>query len=151
LPLNLQLIPGQDALLLEIRLYDDADSIVRGTDDVMELSICRITDLCSTKNAVIPSAYFGFNEASGGRNSSYSELSHSTAVFHHRADFLRILNFNSLSRRGKSGVSAGARHCIIWFKKKMFICACYRHYMYLCVSIAYCDIFSCCRDCSRWF
>jgi len=65
LPIHLTLIPGQDALSLEVRLYDDTGSLVRGTDDVIEVRICNTSGVCSTKNGIVPSSYIGFNPASG--------------------------------------------------------------------------------------
>ena len=65
LPLDLGLIPGQETLDLDIRLYDDTDSLVRGTSDVVEVRFCRISGTCSTKDAIMPSTYFGFSQSTG--------------------------------------------------------------------------------------
>ena len=65
IPLELEQVPGQDTLSLDIRLYDDTDSLVRGTSDVVEVRFCRISGTCSTKDAIMPSAYFGFSQSTG--------------------------------------------------------------------------------------
>lgn len=64
-PFNLNLIPGQDTLSLEILLYDDTGTRVRGTSDVVEVRICHTSGICSTKDALIPSTYFGFDQETG--------------------------------------------------------------------------------------
>jgi len=59
------LLPGQEKLVLTVKLFDQLGSLVRGTSDVIELRVCLTSTICSTSATIIPPTYYAFDPQNG--------------------------------------------------------------------------------------
>lgn len=57
--------PGKDAILFSVKMYDDLQNLVRGSDDLIEVRICSVTGPCDGMNTLIPSSYHSFDKQTG--------------------------------------------------------------------------------------
>ena len=62
----LELVPGQQPLSLAVKLFDSQGSLVKGSEDIIEVLICPVTAVeCTVVSASIPPINQGFNFLTG--------------------------------------------------------------------------------------
>jgi len=59
------IIPGQDTVSFLVKLYDDLSTLVRGSDDLIEVIICPPIGACGGRNTLVPPQYYPFDKVTG--------------------------------------------------------------------------------------
>ncbi len=64
----IELVPGQRPLSLAVKLFDSQGSLVKGSEDIIEVLICAVTDACTLSSASVPAVNQGFDFVTGLSN-----------------------------------------------------------------------------------
>jgi hypothetical protein len=62
----IELVPGQELLSVAVKLYDSQGSLIKGSDDIIEMIICPdLKGACTALSASLPAGTQGFNSETG--------------------------------------------------------------------------------------
>ena len=59
------IIPGRDPVSFSVKLYDDLNALVRGSNDLAEVRICAPESSCDRTNSLIPARFHAFDKETG--------------------------------------------------------------------------------------
>jgi hypothetical protein len=65
----IELVPGQELLSVAVKLYDSHSSLIKGSEDIIEMIICPDSkDACTALSSSLPAVAQGFNSQTGLSN-----------------------------------------------------------------------------------